>query len=123
MKRAFSLLETVFAIALVGFILILVVNLVPSSVLAVRRGEEQLQAENLARSVLEEARAAPFSALAVGTSTPPSPDPNFTLSREVFAVPNASVDRTLGVRVTVGWSRSGRPQQIVREVWVSSVRG
>lgn len=121
-RRGFALIEAVFAFALVGFMLVVTLNLLPSSVVAVRKGEERLQAENLARSFLEQARGASFGSLAPGTTDLESPLPQFIVQQEVYPVDGADPDQLLGVRITVSWTARGRPQELVREVWVSRVR-
>lgn len=120
-QRGLSLLETIFAFVLVGFSVIFVFQLLPSSVVAVRRGEEQLQAENLARTFVEEARSAPFQTLSLGSTALTAPEP-FSVEREIYSVSGADPAHLLGIRVRVQWSARGRSYELVREVWVSHVR-
>lgn len=120
--RGFSLLETITAIALLGLVVILVLNIFPSSVLAASSGNDRIQAENLARSLLEEARALAFEDLTLGRTPLTSPDPRFTVEREVYVPRQGEVHQTRAVRIVVRWSKGNRRSSISREVWLSNVR-
>lgn len=63
MRRGFSLIETIFAASILSIVLMVLFNLYPSSLLAVRRAEHRLEATTLAQSILESKRAMPFSQL------------------------------------------------------------
>lgn len=82
MRRGFSLIETIFAASILSIVLMVLFNLYPSSLLAVRRAEHRLEATTLAQSILEAKRALPFSQLA--TLAPntdyalPDGDPSWT---------------------------------------------
>lgn len=115
-------METVVAISLLGLIIIFVVNIFPGSVLAARSGNERIEAENLAESILEQTRASAFNSLTLGTTNVPSPDPKFTVTQEIFVPTNADADQTLGVRIIVQWESKSQTKSIQREVWLSSVR-
>lgn len=58
-----TLLEVVVSFAVLLTISVFIFQLVPSSVLAIRQGEIRLEANNLARCLLEENRSMGFSAL------------------------------------------------------------
>lgn len=70
MRRGFTLLETIFASVLFGFIVLFVLNLYPSSIVAVRRGETQIIADNCAQAILEDLRSRSF--YNVNVATPPA---------------------------------------------------
>lgn len=69
MKQGFTLVETAVSLALVGLILLFVLNLYPSSLFAQHRAEERLAALRIARSVLDEQMIRPFNQLPVGMTT------------------------------------------------------
>ncbi|MFN8614148.1 MAG: prepilin-type N-terminal cleavage/methylation domain-containing protein [Vulcanimicrobiota bacterium] len=70
MKRGFTLLETIFASVLFGFIVLFVLNLYPSSIVAVRRGETQIIADNCAQAILEDLRSRSF--YNINVASPPT---------------------------------------------------
>lgn len=63
MRRGLSLLEVVVSFAVLLTVSVFIFQLVPSSVLAIRQGEIRLEANNLARTLLEENRSKGFSVL------------------------------------------------------------
>ena len=69
MKAGFTLLETTVSLALVGLILLFVLNLYPSSLFAQHRAEERLTAIRIARSALDEQMIRPFNELPVGMTS------------------------------------------------------
>ena len=110
-------------LALLGLIVVLVLNIFPSALFATSKATEQIEAESLAQSYLEEARALPFSSLSSGPARTLSPaDSKYTVTREFYDPPATHADKTRGIRVTVRWTSQGTPREIKREVWVSSVR-
>jgi len=121
-KRGFSLLEVVVSISLVGLIVIFVLTLWPSSIVASQAADEQIEAESLAQSHLEESRAVPFSSLGIGTQQLSSPGDRYRVFREVFQPPGTDPDQTVGIRITVLWESKTRSREVVREMWLSSVR-
>ncbi|MFA5508611.1 MAG: type II secretion system protein [Vulcanimicrobiota bacterium] len=112
----FSLLEIVVSLALLGLIVGLVINILPSSIVASHGAGEQMEAENLAQSLVEEARAAGLSNLTVGVEDIPSPDPKFKLQREIFVPAGADAGQTVGVRVIVRWESKKRQRELKREI-------
>ena len=70
MRRGFTLLETIFASVLFGFIVLFVLNLYPSSIVAVRRGETQIIADNCAQAILEDLRSRSF--YNINVASPPT---------------------------------------------------
>jgi len=82
MRRGFSLIETIFAASILSIVIMVLFNLYPSSLLAVRRAEHRLEATTLAQSILESKRAMPFSqltSLTVDTDyAVPGSDPTWT---------------------------------------------
>ena len=70
MRGGFTLLETIFASVLFGFIVLFILNLYPSSIVAVRRGESQIVADNFAQTILEDLRSRSF--YNINVNSPPS---------------------------------------------------
>ena len=121
-QTAFSLMEIVVSLAILGLVIALVLNVFPSSVMASYSASEQMEAENLAQSFIEETRATGFSSLTVGTSILISPSPRFQVQREIFVPTGADADQTIGVRVTITWESKKKQRELIREIWLSSVR-
>lgn len=115
-------MEIVVSLAILGLIVGLVLNIFPGSIIATRSAGEQIDAENLAQSFIEESRSVAFSSLSPGTTNMASPDPRFQVERVIFVPPGADADQTLGVRVTVRWESKNKQRELVREMWLSSVR-
>lgn len=117
--RGMTLLEAIVA----GFILIVatfsLLNLYPLGRLAVRRGEQTLQADNLASSILSQQRGRPFSELEPATLRP---DPvriggtEYRVRVDIASPVEGSSDLR-AIRVTVTWEFRGR-RELVQEVWV-----
>lgn len=123
--QGFSLLETIFSCCVFGFTLMILFNLLPSSMLAVRQAEERLQAENLARSAVEQSRAQAFATLV--------PGPVYLLDQtlgpvvyhsrlDISALTGADPKHLLVLRATVNWESRGKSTRLIRESWLSSVR-
>jgi uncharacterized protein (TIGR02598 family) len=140
--RGFSLVETIFAASILSIVLMVLFNLYPSSLLAVKRAEHRLEATTLAQSVLEKKRTRPFgelNSLSPGQyytadqdadlkalRPPQSPDgvqlePEF----QIFHIPDPDTDpgRLLGLRAKVKWKEtSKRSQEVVQELWIVDIK-
>lgn len=125
MRKGFSLIETVLATFVLSLITMAVFNIFPSSVMAIKRGEMELEADSLAQQQLEEYRARSFDSLALGNAPLTSPvtlsGTAFQVSTRVAAVPGSNVDHLKAVVVTVDWTHSARSHTITREAWIVSV--
>lgn len=119
--RGFSLAETVLGFALVSLVVILVINLVPSSMATVRSAEQRYRAETLAGSILEQKSSLPFAQLPIG--------PEQDLGRQIydqvpyqlyFQVSSSDGDPIYlrALRVRVAWSVKNRDRQISRELLI-----
>lgn len=112
------------ALFLLSLITVLLANLLPSSRLTIRKGENRYQAQMLAESALDRARALRFQDLAPGVV---ALDPQerggttFELSREVAAVTGHPTDRLLSVKVRVTWKEKTGDLELVREVYLANV--
>lgn len=115
-------MEVILAAALLGLLLPFLFQLYPTSLLAIRRGESQLEATELARSALEEFRARPFAALAPGETALPamSGAGQVEFARKI-AIRQVS-PRLLELRSTVEWSVRQKVYRTEHAVYVSKVR-
>ncbi|MBI3924867.1 MAG: hypothetical protein HY319_04950 [Armatimonadetes bacterium] len=92
MRRGLSLLEVVVALGLLALVLPMLVNLIPSSAVALRRAQDIDAATAYAHKVLEEARR--DSTLAPGATLEAEVTinrTNFRMIREVYEVSPASL--------------------------------
>lgn len=92
-RRGFSLLEVVVALALAALVLPLVLDLLPTSALALKRAEDLQAATGLATRALDEMRADPEP----GQARVELNDTRFLVVREVFEIRPGILD--LVVRV------------------------
>ena len=126
MRRGFTLLETIFASVLFGFIVLFIANLYPSSIVAVRRGETQIIADNCAQSVLEDLRSRSF--YNVSTVTPPTyqkwiyGSTEFTPTVSVVYDSDTSLEKYLKIAtVTVTWDFQRRTNKVVHTMYLHNV--
>ena len=118
MKRGFSLAETAVAMAILGLVLIFVLNLFPRAMLLRRTSEQRLQAQSLARSAVEEQLALPFDQLHSQDLGPQERDGVlYQLSLEVNPTPQASAEFLSRLRLVVRWNFQGRSQQLERVLY------
>lgn len=121
-----SLLETILAVFLLGLMVLFLFELLPGSVFAIRRGQNQLMAGQLAQSILSERQAASFNQLVVGSSQALDPvtRENLVMRPEVVveAVPDFEPDQLKSLRVVVRWQDRGRDFEEVRQVYVARVQ-
>ncbi|MGE0494866.1 MAG: hypothetical protein AB7S38_36990 [Vulcanimicrobiota bacterium] len=125
MRRGYSLLEAVAALFLLSLITILVLDLLPSTRLTIRQGEDRYQAQLLAQSALAQAEAERFEELVVGESRELDDQTRgtivFHLERKVQTVAGHDPDRLRRVAVTVRWQERTGAKSITREVYVARV--
>lgn len=120
-----SLLETVLSVFIFSLVVLLLFELLPTSLLAVRRAEQRQLAGHLAASLAAERMARPFQGLAEGIEPldpVTSEGVEFTPTVEVFRLPDFEPERLKGIRVTVTWQERGKTWTVRREVLVSGVR-
>lgn len=114
-QRAFTLVENLLAFTLISLVLILLLNLFPSSMATVRKSEQRYQALTLADSLVEEQAARPFSKLVVG-SHQQSDNGEYQIHTEILAIPGENPAWLKNVRVTVSWKYRDQPRQVMREM-------
>jgi uncharacterized protein (TIGR02598 family) len=73
-RRGLSLLEVVFTASLLAIVVMVLMNVIPTAMLSVRKSEHRVVAQTVAQAVVDECRAAPFSRLlndqSVSAATP-----------------------------------------------------
>lgn len=125
MRRGLSLLETILALSLVSLVLILVVSLFPDTLLAIRRSEQTVQADQWAQTLLEYEMSRPFDELVAGTVySPPDRQLGPTVyhgTTRIFSVPDARGDLVKGVNVTVAWDHGGKNHLSEYQCLVSNI--
>lgn len=130
-RRGASLVEVIVAVTLLALVGVVVLNLLPTSALAVRQAEHRIAAVQLCQSLLAEAALGPYDALALGEQVLPP----VTLDDQVVLKPVRRVMAVTGphaedpahvrrVRIEVRWTeaRNTRTQEVWQEQWVSRVR-
>ncbi len=113
--RGFSLIESIICISLLLLAVLLIMNLVPASWVAVNQAEQRLFAGNLAQSLLEEQRGIAFENLAPAT-LPPVTRTGATFNPQIEVIPVPGYDRLKTVRVRVTWDSRAVHHEELREV-------
>ncbi len=99
--RGLSLLEVVVALALLALVLPFLLNLVPSSALALKRAEDVNAASAYAAKLLDESRCAPNFTVGVDKQeTVTLNNTEFQVAREIYAVQGMDEMRDVVVSVT-----------------------
>ena len=126
MRRGFSLAETILGFAMISLVVVLVVNLVPSSMATVRTSEQRYRAETLAGSVLEEKSGLPFQQLPVGLVQDMGAQIYDQVAYQIyFQVSSSDGDPQYlrALRVSVEWNFKRHNRKVVREVLVHHLPG
>ena len=127
MKRGFTLLETIFASVLFAFIVLFILNLYPGSIVAIRRGESQIVADNYAQTILEDLRSRTFANVTTATAsyqklvyanTEYDPLVDIHYHSDVASVPEEFLKIA---RVTVSWKFQNRTNQVVHTMYLHNV--
>jgi Tfp pilus assembly protein PilV len=125
-EKGLSMIEVMFAFALLGFILIILFSLFPTTIMAVRHAEHRLKAITIAQSLLEEKRAGSFSSLAATAALADVIDPDdgiaFHRDYETFSVPGGSPQNVVGIRIKVSWKEKDRDYSVKKEQYVSIIQ-
>lgn len=125
-SRGFTLAETVYASVLFAFVILFILNIYPSSMVAIRRGETQIVADNFAQSILEDLRARSFAN--VSTTSEPSytaliyNDTRYNPYLDIFYDPDGADPRFLKVaRLQVAWIFQNRENRVVHTMYLHNV--
>lgn len=66
-KAGFTLIECIFSCLILSFVILFVLNLYPSSFVAIKRGESQVVADGFAQTILEDLRARAYQNVTIGS--------------------------------------------------------
>lgn len=126
MRHGFTLLETIFASVLFGFIVLFVLNLYPSSIVAVRRGETQIIADNCAQAILEDLRSRSF--YNINVATPPSytkwvyANTDYVPTVTIAYDSDPSLEPYLKIAtVNITWTFQNRTNSVVHTMYLNNV--
>ena len=126
-------METIFATLFIGITVLAIVNLFPGAYLSIRRSETSLQADLLAKSILDEWRLVSFDNLAPGTypnsAVPAGFDEklletrnlegvNYSPSTIIYNVDGTDSDFLKGARVTVKYRLGPSVKEVVHETYL-----
>ena len=120
--RGLSLIETVVTVSLLAITLLVIIDIIPGAYVLQSRARFRVAAHQLARSLLEEKRARPFSDLVVGPAVKMSDKviegtstvlhPSLTVS----PLPGHSQTDLLLLHLDVEWEYRGKSERIVHEL-------
>ena len=124
-KRAFTLIETMVAMAILSVLMLALLGLAATSRHTSRQAENRLAADTIAQNLLEEARHRGFSALEPTTVELLEVDsewglPGATARQVVEKVPGYG-GHLIEVEITVTWPERGRERTSTRSLLVSSL--
>jgi prepilin-type N-terminal cleavage/methylation domain-containing protein len=123
--RGFTLVEVMIAATLLGFIIMVLCSLYPSSVMAIRHAEHRIQASNLAQSVIELKRSGPFSDLYAPPDSTLVTGKDETVYEiyysEPFLISGTDFDILKGIRVTVKWKEKEGQYSVSRETFICNI--
>lgn len=138
--RALSLVEVIFTVSVLALVFMVLLNVLPTSILSVRKSEHRLTAGSVAQAVLDECRSAPFEYWeadnSYDTASPAPVGPLLqrcrrTLADGVVFEPKMQVGPVTGsgapratlaqIRVTVVWTARNESLSLVRELRLSPV--
>lgn len=124
-NRGFSIAETLISVFLLALLLIVFFNLFPTTVLANRQGSQQMQAMDLAQSVLAEARTRPFDDLAIGLNETGSVQridgTDYQSNLEVIKPDSGDPDQLKVLVATVTWTANNKSKTLQERIWIHRV--
>ncbi len=121
-----TLVETIFSTLFVSMAILAIVNLFPGAYLSIKRSETQLQADMLAKSVIDEVRNMRFDALVPGDfalAVPPF-EPQviegvlYTPKTTISTVPDTNPAFLKHVRVDVSYRVGRSAQTVTHETYI-----
>lgn len=124
--RGFTIAETVFASVLFAFIILFIMNIYPSSMVAIRRAETQIVADNFAQTVLEDLRSRSYYNVDVNAEPYYAPliynDFKYNPYLDVFYDPDGTDERFLKIaRLEVAWVFQNRENRVVHTMYLHNV--
>jgi hypothetical protein len=117
-RRGLSLSETMFSLAFLGLVMIVILNIFPTSMASVRSAEYRSQADSIAQTCLERHLYTRFADLPVGLSKDLKTESLAPIDYSVHLdVLKADGDEQYlrRLRVTVRWEFKGVHREVVRE--------
>ena len=114
------------SLALLGLVLVFLLNLFPTSMSTVRISEQRFRAGTLASNALEQQTALAFGPLpASGTYLPAQTidQVHYELYLEILPCGAEDPQYLRILRCTVTWSFRGQKRSVVREVWQHQMPG
>lgn len=138
MKRrlGLSLLELVFAIAVLVMVFFALMSLFPTMIFSIHQSEHRMQANSLGQLVLDQCNAGPFSNLVPGVYSASAPGPlgpilnNVTLTDQTVLVPQVTIQSGPSattanllrcVTVNVTWTERSRDLVLTRYRQISNL--
>jgi prepilin-type N-terminal cleavage/methylation domain-containing protein len=124
-EQGLTLIEIIVSLLILSLVLILVLNLFPSSMAAARQGEQIVQADNIASSLLDEYAGKPFSKLVIGVEDLEDREYDHVIYKprlQILDIGGTDPDNLKGLRATVEWTVRGQKRTAVHELWVANVR-
>lgn len=119
-RAAFTLAETAVSFALLGLLVLFLINLFPSALMAQRVTEQRLQAGSLARSLLEQQLDQPFAELPVGLARDLQSTEMAGIAYHprlvVTALPDSDPRYLRLLQLTVWWEWRGQRREVVRQL-------
>ena len=128
-RRGFTLVETIFSTLFISLTVLAIINLFPGAYLSVKRSETQLQADMLAKSIIEELRVTPFNLLISGPYTKSGPPfdlkklDGITYSPQVtiYDVPGTDPSIVRGVKVQVSYRVGPTSKSEIHETYIHAL--
>lgn len=133
-NRGVNLMEVVLGASLLALVFLFMLNIFPATMIGVRKAEHRLDAAGLAESILEAARAAPFTDLVPGSYDADTPgalplarytcedntvlEPRLTIE----TVPGIPATQLLRLRLTIHWSDRSGPQTLTQELRLADLK-
>ena len=120
-----SLLEVVICTSLIGFVGILLLQLYPTSFVAVQQARHKMEAEMFASSLLEQERGANFDSLVVNSIRYPDPKPgqDGTIFRAILSVSRVEgldSDHVVAVEAEVSWEDKTGKRKVKMVTYVAN---
>jgi uncharacterized protein (TIGR02598 family) len=120
-RRGLSVLEVIISLTILGLVVIFLLNLLPSSLALVYQAETRQKASRLARTILDQHAALPFTQLVVGSSVTFAYDP-FGGTFTVNNITNSDPTYLLDLQVEVQWRDGPILRSITQDLWVHKPR-
>lgn len=123
--NGFQLVEVIVAASVLFLMSFFLLNLLPTSQLAISKAERRLTAESIAYSLLEELRVAPFSSLITGAQQfEPERNGNVTFLRmvEITEIEGTDPNLVKQVNARVTWEEQGISGSVEASTYISSVK-